>query len=570
MDDDSLRKLLAFVPTDVQASLTIALTAIWRGGTPADVIVKFALLALEKKPGPDLECQAARLIALALGDYNLEHPPLEIFTGYSLPRPVAPATAEQVLNVVRKRFPTSDEHLDDELARLMAMLEDDAQESVAKVRAMWSESSSPTRDVHYLVVLARLRGPRPDGVAAQTAMSILQLDRKLQNQEQRIKQTWGDRLAEIVGALQKRDPPLADALIAHPDFVKPAHVVVANALDADHRARAARMFLKAAESDSQFEWSGALVALLAALPAEEVRPLLRAQWENLALRDTILLQLASTPEDADRDRFLEGLESPQPQVVASCLDSLQRLPRDASGEHLVPLLRLLRRLLREPKETALRAKAMAVIARQTGETFRVDDRPSDPKVTKAAYQPVFDWFRERHPTLLKALDRDEAEDDAALDALKPSINWAAGRADRGESVFRAKACQTCHAGPGKLGPDLAGVTSRFSRDDLWNAVVKPNRDVAPNYRVTMVETRDGKILSGIVAFESADGLILQTSASDTLRIATPDIAARHTGMRSLMPSGLLKDLSAAEIADLFRYLESLDPQRPKAAESTRR
>jgi putative heme-binding domain-containing protein len=213
---------------------------------------------------------------------------------------------------------------------------------------------------------------------------------------------------------------------------------------------------------------------------------------------------------------------------------------------------------------------MAVIARQTGETFRVDDRPSDPKVTKAAYQPVFDWFRERHPTLLKALERDEAEDDPALAVLKTSINWAAGRADRGEAVFRAKACQACHAGPGKLGPDLAGVTSRFSRDDLWNAVAKPNRDVAPNYRVTMVETRDGKILSGIVAFESADGLILQTSASDTLRIATPDIAARHTGMRSLMPSGLLKGLTATEIAHLFRYLESLDPQRAKAADSTRR
>lgn len=77
----------------------------------------------------------------------------------------------------------------------------------------------------------------------------------------------------------------------------------------------------------------------------------------------------------------------------------------------------------------------------------------------------------------------------------------------------------------------------------------------------MVETKQGTILSGVVAFESADGLIVQTGASETVRIATLDIASRQPSARSLMPTGLLKGLTPREIADLFRYIETLEPPR---------
>jgi hypothetical protein len=67
-------------------------------------------------------------------------------------------------------------------------------------------------------------------------------------------------------------------------------------------------------------------------------------------------------------------------------------------------------------------------------------------------------------------------------------------------------------------------------------------------------------LSGIVIFESADGIILQTDASTTLRIATEDMASRVQSTRSLMPTGLLKELKPNELADLYSYLKSLKPE----------
>lgn len=546
-----------------QARLSAALAAAWRepGGEQYDAIVDVALSVLAAKPADDLAVQAIRLLVIALGDYNLQRPPVEIATAYSLARPIPTEVADRILPVVRRFFPSNDERLDIEVSRALAMLEDDSPETLRKVVATWTEDSSATSDVHYLVVFSRLRAARTDDMAPKVAAAVLGLDRKQQSQAQRIKQSWNDRLEELVTSLVKRDPKLVDALLAHPEFAKPAHVSVANAFDAEHRQIAARLFRDAIARDPDFEWSGALVTLIAALPVGEARPLLRAQWENVALRDAILIQLAFGAHFVDRDKLLAGLESAQPQVVSACLEALSGLPKDESPEHLIPVLRLLRRLMLEPKEGPLRAQAVSLVARQTGTAFPVDDRSSDLQILKKSYEPIFAWFRERYPALVRTLEHDDTEDATAWDALKASIDWGAGDAKRGESVFRTRACLTCHTGPSRLGPDLAGVSSRFSRDDLWTAIVTPNREVAPPYRVTMVETKQGTILSGVVAFESADGLIVQTGASETVRIATLDIASRQPSARSLMPTGLLKGLTPREIADLFRYIETLEPPK---------
>jgi putative heme-binding domain-containing protein len=73
--------------------------------------------------------------------------------------------------------------------------------------------------------------------------------------------------------------------------------------------------------------------------------------------------------------------------------------------------------------------------------------------------------------------------------------------------------------------------------------------------------KDGRVFSGVVAFESADGYIVQTGAVTTVRLATEEIAAQRTGTGSLMPAGLLKDLSPGDVADLYAYLAALGKPR---------
>jgi putative heme-binding domain-containing protein len=168
-----------------------------------------------------------------------------------------------------------------------------------------------------------------------------------------------------------------------------------------------------------------------------------------------------------------------------------------------------------------------------------------PGALRRTYQPLFD----AHPF---------GDDDAApLRKTLEGVAWDAGDVGRGAEVFRARGCQTCHAAQGALGPNLLGASSRFSRDDLFEAIGNPSRNVAPPYRTTAFQTKDGAVHTGMVAFVSAEGYILQTGATTTVRLAAEDVGAMKPGTRSLMPDGLLTGLKPAEIADLYAYLRRL-------------
>ena len=146
---------------------------------------------------------------------------------------------------------------------------------------------------------------------------------------------------------------------------------------------------------------------------------------------------------------------------------------------------------------------------------------------RLAYRPAFDWFEKQHPKLTGLLNQADAEDPAAWTKFLAEVDWTKGDAPRGEVLFRTRGCVTCHSGPSRLGPDLAGVSSRFSarRLDGGDHLSEPRG--APPYRVTQIEVRAGQSYSGIVAFFSADGVILQTGATTTVRLAAEDIAVQR-------------------------------------------
>jgi putative membrane-bound dehydrogenase-like protein len=564
LPEDTWRGLLNDVKSEsTQFRLTAALASIWRSRLtdPHDDVIDTVLTVLPTTTDTGLRLQAVRLFMLAFGDYHLHDPSFEIYTAYSTQNSLAGRERQvsRILDAVRPFFPCANERLNEETARLLAMLEDDDPSLPRKVAEFWTTGSSPTSDVHYLIVFSRLRGPRDAALTKKVAQTLLALHSKLQGQEQRTKQVWSERLSELLVNLQRRDPALADELLRQPDYVKAGHVALAANLPLEQRLQAARLFLAAVQKDPNFGWSGPLVDLLGLLPAEEAHPVFRAQWADFGLRDDILLHLATKPEAADRDKFLTGLESNQEQVIQACLGALERLPRDSTPGNLVPLLRLLRRLEQEPKERLLRARTVALFSRQTGQPFTIEERSSDATALRRTYQPLFSWFEHAHSGLVRKLNDADEDDPAVWNRVLAEVDWNKGNAARGEILFRTRACQSCHSGSRALGPDLTGVTSRFSRGDLFTAIIYPSRDVAPAYRTTVIETRDGQLHSGIVAFESADGVILQTGATTTVRIATSDMVSRIPGNRSLMPNGLLKDLKPGDLADLYSYLQTLKP-----------
>ena len=127
---------------------------------------------------------------------------------------------------------------------------------------------------------------------------------------------------------------------------------------------------------------------------------------------------------------------------------------------------------------------------------------------------------------------------------------------RGRAVFQQVSCASCHSGAQALGPDLRGVTNRFSRDDLLTAILQPSRDISPRYRTTQIITSDDKIYQGLIIYEAVDSLLLQTGPAATVRVVNQQIVSKRTTDTSLMPAGLLDKCSDGEIVDLYAYLKS--------------
>ena len=505
---------------------------------------------LERTADPKPRFQIVRLLMRALGDYHLHNPLVEVEAGYSLQPDLSAHNPllDSVLREVRPLLPSKDDRLDEESARLLGMLEDDDPATLDKVAAFLTELSPPTRDLHFLIVLSRLNGRRDQEMTARVARAVVSLDWKLKGQEQRIKQSWNARVTELVALLQKKDPAFSSALRKEPRFVTPNHVSIALELPPADRKMGARRYLDAAKADPEFVWAGPLIELLGTLPTAESRPLFRSKWNNLALRDSLLPHLVEPADVADREPYLDSLDSPQADVVRAALGALERLGADANPEHLVPLIRLVRRTAREPKEAETTRRVIALIERAAGGRLDLKGRRAD--------DAAVSWFEKAHPALSKKLTAG-GDDLAAWTKRIKTLDWSRGDVARGSKVFQERGCQTCHDGPRALGPDLSGVTDRFARADLFAAIVAPNLDVSPLYKTTLVETRQGLVHSGTIAFESVDGLMIQTGATTTVRVASDDVATREPGTKSLMPEQLLAGLSDPEIADLDAYLRSL-------------
>jgi putative heme-binding domain-containing protein len=185
------------------------------------------------------------------------------------------------------------------------------------------------------------------------------------------------------------------------------------------------------------------------------------------------------------------------------------------------------------------------------------------RLTKSTGQPLGNditrwivWLEKRHPEFGKRLTNPDGVDVAKWDARLAKIDWDAGDAKAGKAVFIKANCATCHSGSQALGPDLVGVTKRFSRNDLLASIMQPSKDVSARYQTTLVETRDGKTYQGIVIYDAVDNLMLQTGASTTVRLDGASVVSRAVTAQSLMPAGLLDALSDREIVDLYAYLRN--------------
>lgn len=137
-----------------------------------------------------------------------------------------------------------------------------------------------------------------------------------------------------------------------------------------------------------------------------------------------------------------------------------------------------------------------------------------------------------------------------------------GKADvaAGKVVF-ANVCGKCHklfGQGGDVGPDLTGYERSNTLYWMEN-IADPSAIVREEYTQFVVQTDDGRTLSGIVAGQDKTTVTLKDQEGRTIRLDRGQIEDMRASPVSIMPEGQMKALSDQQIRDLFAFLMSKAP-----------
>jgi putative heme-binding domain-containing protein len=153
-----------------------------------------------------------------------------------------------------------------------------------------------------------------------------------------------------------------------------------------------------------------------------------------------------------------------------------------------------------------------------------------------------------------------------LDDLTPKLEKgiaAGGRDfDKGRKLFAEAKCFACHRYDqegGATGPDLTGVSGRFSQKDLLESVLDPSKEVSDQYQAVDIDTLDGKKVSGRIVNLNGNDIKVMVNMLDPngmVNVKHTDVDRITPSKVSMMPTGLLDTLTDDEAIDLMAYLLS--------------
>lgn len=287
------------------------------------------------------------------------------------------------------------------------------------------------------------------------------------------------------------------------------------------------------------------------------------------------VQRETTPA-ADRIALIQALGETR---TSSAVDVLIGLLQDTTPDSLRPSIiaslgyfsddsiadAILASLPRWKSE--LRAKAIDLLCTRVAWSQKLIEA-IEKKILPAAMVSVDQVRRMRQSTDERGLKRMESlwgkiqsatafEIQGRIEAVSQLLARASGDALRGRAHF-AKLCASCHQLHHQgtvFGPDLASV-NRKDREWLVRNIIDPSEIIRPEFVPFTVETKDGRSLTGLLAENKPDLVVLVDAKNQRTPLGRSEIDRMEESGTSMMPEKLLDDLTEQEIRDLFAFLQS--------------
>jgi putative membrane-bound dehydrogenase-like protein len=168
---------------------------------------------------------------------------------------------------------------------------------------------------------------------------------------------------------------------------------------------------------------------------------------------------------------------------------------------------------------------------------------------------------ERLKTLWGELRSTSAEKTQLIADLKRRLTAESlAQADRsGGRVIFDQTCASCHrlfGAGGNIGPDITG-SQRTNLDYLLQTLVDPSSAVPRDYQMHVITTSTGRVITGLLSSETESAVTIQT-INEKIVVPESEVEARTISPLSIMPEGMLRNLSIRQVRELFAYIMGPD------------
>jgi putative heme-binding domain-containing protein len=175
-------------------------------------------------------------------------------------------------------------------------------------------------------------------------------------------------------------------------------------------------------------------------------------------------------------------------------------------------------------------------------------------------------LKEKHERQLDKLAQRDASTIVLDRPGDPTAGNSAGDASAGRHVFfdvKIAKCARCHAIDGRgqqVGPDLSAISARIAaagehgRKWLLETILQPSKDMAPHFTPWQIVTTDGRTLLGLPRRKGGKRETYLGIDGREFAVQKADIEFHQESQTSIMPEGLLDELTRKELNDLIAFI----------------
>lgn len=139
-----------------------------------------------------------------------------------------------------------------------------------------------------------------------------------------------------------------------------------------------------------------------------------------------------------------------------------------------------------------------------------------------------------------------------------TISKTKGDAKKGQIHFaKCMACHTTKANETPKGPSLAGISNRYDQKYILDSIMKPSAVITQGYVSQLFRMKDGSDLVGFISNQGAEVVEVRDATGTVAKLRIENIDEQRQLKASIMPEGLVNEMTVEEFASLLAYLNSL-------------